>query len=263
MPPQQPAGFVPDGFTPDAALATPTAADMLSRRRVTSDAPDAPPSAAIEALRGAAHPQTLGDIVSLLIPAGEGAVIAKGASAVAAPVAKYGGAALDAAISLLPARTRAALEILKDLKPSEWHSPLTVAGREARASEASAKEVAGQVTRGADMYNMRSSTSAPVSSAPPASPAASTPVVPASPVVSSAAPAPSTPSAAPVPSPPKIQLSGAEYKEFARLLGRGLSGPKAMEAVLQARDLASRLGTPALADVETTFPKGMRGKPPQ
>ena len=81
-----------------------------------------------------AHPQTLGDYASLLIPSEAGArIMGRIVEPAVAGVKKYGGAAVDLATSLLPARTNKALSVLRDLSPSEWNSPLTVAGRDARA----------------------------------------------------------------------------------------------------------------------------------
>lgn len=88
-----------------------------------------------------AHPQTAGDIAGLLIPSGAGAAVADALKPVGAAISKYGGAAAKvagtAATSLMPSAMvtpmRGALKVLGELKPSEWNSPFTVAGREGRA----------------------------------------------------------------------------------------------------------------------------------
>lgn len=98
-----------------------------------------------------AHPQTKGDIAGLLIPSGGAEVIGNALRPIGQAISKYGGAATklagSAATALMPssmvAPARAALNVLGELKPSEWNSPLTVAGREGRAHAA----VAGMVER--------------------------------------------------------------------------------------------------------------------
>lgn len=91
-----------------------------------------------------AHPQTAGDFGALLVPSGGGKAVMRALEPIGAAVSKYGGAAAKlagaAATTMLPPAVvtpaRAALKVLGELKPSEWNSPLTVAGREGRAQAA-------------------------------------------------------------------------------------------------------------------------------
>lgn len=106
---------------------------------------DSPVMAGVkDMLRPLAHPQTAGAVAGLLIPSGAGGAMADALKPAAAAVSKYGGAAAKvvgtAATSLMPSAMvtplRGALRVLGELKPSEWNSPLTVAGREGRAATA-------------------------------------------------------------------------------------------------------------------------------
>lgn len=67
---------------------------------------------------------------------------------------------------------------------------------------------------------------------------------------------------APAAEPGNVKLSAAETKAYIDLLKRGVPSRKAMQSILQQRELVQRLGTPAPTYQDTTFPKGMRGKVP-
>lgn len=147
---------------PATPLSTPSALDMLSGRvgRDTGS-PDGPQTPSTlgklnTMLQPMAHPQSLGDIGHLMMlpvdatRSAAGSIIGGMIRPAGTALSKYGGAAADVATSFLPAKARSALGVLKTLSPTEWNSPLTVAGREARAHAG----VADQVTRGADMYAM-------------------------------------------------------------------------------------------------------------
>lgn len=116
----------------------PSVADVLSGRAGhdtnLSDSPDEQDWKAKlnDAMQSAAHPQSLGDLASLVIPSDAGALVGRSLGPAKQAIAKYGGAVVDVGTSLLPARARSALGVLRTLSPTEWHSPLTVAGREAR-----------------------------------------------------------------------------------------------------------------------------------
>lgn len=99
-------------------------------------------------LQSAAHPQSVADLLPLLLPSGGAAAIGKAIKPVGDAIAKYGGAAArlagTAATTMLPPAmvtpARTALGVLSEIAPSEWNSPLTVAGREGRA-HASVKDL--------------------------------------------------------------------------------------------------------------------------
>lgn len=96
------------------------------------------PSALRSALTPLAHPSSAGDFASLLLPNEAGAsIMGRMVEPLAAGVKKYGGAAVDAATSMLPTRAMNGLRILGKLNPTEWNNPLTVAGREGRTTAAS------------------------------------------------------------------------------------------------------------------------------
>jgi len=119
-----------------------SALDMVSGKvgRDTGETPAAPDwkSNLAGALEPMAHPQTAGDFAGLLLPGEAGtAVMNKIVSPAVAGVKKYGGAVAEFGTSLLPTKAKAALGVLKTLSPTEWNSPLTVAGREGRAVAAS------------------------------------------------------------------------------------------------------------------------------
>lgn len=104
----------------------------------TTDAADQPAGRVAKLaaeLEHAALPDTGFDLTGLLLQ-GEagGALMDRVVSPVARGIGKYGGATVDLLKALLPARARAAVEILHGLNPGSWNSPLTVAGREARAA---------------------------------------------------------------------------------------------------------------------------------
>lgn len=89
------------------------------------------------ALEPMAHPQTAGDFASLLIPSEGAAAVGRALRPIGEAAVKYGGAAADVAASFVPPKAKAALGVLRSLSPTEWNSPLTVAGREGRAAAAS------------------------------------------------------------------------------------------------------------------------------
>ncbi len=139
--------FLKAGVETGAMPSQTSAIDMLSGRNARyrggaglpegdEPAPDWKANLAA-ALEPAAHPRSAGDLTALLIPSGGAAALGEVLSPIRDAVAKYGGATAEAAVGLLPARVRAALKVLKDLSPTEWNSPLTVAGREGRAVAAS------------------------------------------------------------------------------------------------------------------------------
>lgn len=127
--------------------------NMKARRLHGGDTPDTPDwkSNLAGALEPLAHPQSLTDMGNLLIPSGGAAVVGKALAPIGEAIGRYGGAAVKlagaAGTALLPPAMvtpiRGALKVLGELKPSEWNSPLTVAGREGRAQAA----VAGMVDR--------------------------------------------------------------------------------------------------------------------
>lgn len=90
-----------------------------------------------DALEPLAHPRDPNDFLNLMLQTNAGTAIGEHIlKPVAEAVAHYGGAAVDAASALLPTKAKAALSILKNLSPSEWNNPLTVAGREGRTTAA-------------------------------------------------------------------------------------------------------------------------------
>jgi len=154
-----PAGFDPKraamivrskttSYTPDPTIQAQTA-DALNQRQggfpalshaPRSDAPDEGPTGLTRIgamLEPMAYPHSMGDMAAMLIPSGGGAAVDRLVSPIVKGAAKYGGAALEAGASLLPVKGRAALSVLRELNPSSWNSPLTVAGREGRAVAAS------------------------------------------------------------------------------------------------------------------------------
>lgn len=140
----RPVGAPPDldaSGKPVSAAAPVSALDMVSGRvgrdiGADTAAPDWKANLA-GALEPMAHPQSAGDIAGLLLPTGGSAALGKVLRPVGNAVAKYGGAAAELGASLLPTKAKAALGVLKQLSPTEWNSPLTVAGREGRAVAAS------------------------------------------------------------------------------------------------------------------------------
>lgn len=116
-----------------------------------------------------AHPQGVGDLAALAIPGGMGAALAPYLKPMQEGASKYGGAAVDLATSFLPKKGQAALKVLGELRPTNWHNPLTVAGRDARAAAESmkavvpnlAEDIGPHVLRGADQFREPYQTPAP------------------------------------------------------------------------------------------------------
>lgn len=99
-----------------------------------SQSPNSQIAAALEPL---AHPQSATDFAGLAIPGGMGGALAPYLKPIQAGASKYGGAVAELATSFLPRKAQGALKVLGELTPSNWHNPLTVAGREGRATAAS------------------------------------------------------------------------------------------------------------------------------
>ena len=180
------------------------------RKMVSSDSPDSTLDKVNASLEPLAHPQTAGDIGALLIPSGAGALVAKGANAVASGVSKYGGALVEAGMSFLPEKARKAVQVLSALNPAEWNSPLTVAGRENRAHAAVADMV--------DRYMPNSGGSAAI--AKPTQAAGKVPY---------ATPTP------PVTPEPKIALKAIDVTRIKGLIGQGLSQSEAVKTVMNLK----------------------------
>lgn len=139
------------------------------------------------------------------------------------------------------------LDTSRPIRPSQ----LTEAQRAERY--AYGRPMSGPQVKGSDLSAARKaagrdalSASATAAEAPPAA----SPAVEASPVPSTPETAPPQSSGGSPPSAPaatpaaleKLKLSAEEYKEFARLLGRGMSGQQALEMVAKMRALAQSLG---------------------
>lgn len=189
-----------------------------------SDGPDAEPSTlnkVNQMLEPLANPKTASDFAGLLIPSGLGAPLAKMGAAAAETAGKYGDAIWELGKSFLPKKATDAIKVLSELNPSEWHSPLTVAGREARAHEA----VAGIV----DRYLPNTGGASAVANPAPAD----------------AAIGYATPTAS---APPKIAISATDYKRIKDLVGQGLSQGEAVQTVmnLKVKGILPAANTPTM-----------------
>ncbi len=123
-------------------ILTPTGPAGFSNLSDTPDQPATVRAKLFDALDRNAMPRSGMDLAALLMQGDAGeTVMNRVVAPVAAGVSRYGGAATDLLSSLLPAKVKAPLAILRELNPWSWNSPFTVAGREARDVAASGEAV--------------------------------------------------------------------------------------------------------------------------
>ncbi len=121
-----------------------------------SDAPDEAASTRaklFDALDRHALPRSGTDLAGLFLQGDAGlALTDRIVAPVVGAVGRYGGAATDLLSSLLPAKVKAPLAILRELNPADWNSPFTVAGREARRLSAHFEDIASQAAKVVDRF---------------------------------------------------------------------------------------------------------------
>lgn len=131
-------------------IMTPTGPVGMGNTTDAADQPSGRIATLAAELERAALPRHGVDLAGLLLQQETGEalmhrLVMPALAPVIAGAARYGGATADLLTSLLPTKARAAIGILRDLNPSSWNSPLTIAGRDARAATQLARDVAAQV----------------------------------------------------------------------------------------------------------------------
>jgi hypothetical protein len=235
--------------------------DARGRPIVSSNLSDAEPSALLQMLQGAAHPQSLGDLLALVIPGN-----AHGVQGLV-DTAKVGGQVLRDATMDAPSLSKLPLTILQKLTKRAFPPEVTPTAMSPRlASKAPTVEQAiTDALNEARQAPKPSKVSLPggdtyrAEGAVPRAPAATSPAsAPASAAPKTAAAAPSTPAPPPGPVPrqaamaAKLKLSPKEFEAFQGLVEQGYPPEKVLQAIQGQRAasaLAGRLGTPTDAEV--------------